>query len=134
MVRLAQISDIDAVSKLASKNNKFLGFVMKVSLQEAIQRKELIVYDNGEILGFCNFHFNKTGYITIYEICTDQNARGKGIGKALFQYCQKRAPIQLKVTIDNTDAHKFYDKMGGFIARKEQGKKRELLVYRFNKI
>ena len=89
--------------------------------------KPVFVYDDGEVLGyaFCQttevkdnllLEDNKTLYID--DICVDEKARGKHVGKALYEYVRDYARsigchnITLNVWEGNNPAISFYKNMG----------------------
>ena len=89
--------------------------------------KPVFVYDDGEVLGyaFCQttevkdnllLEDNKTLYID--DICVDEKARGKHVGKALYEYVRDYASsigchnITLNVWEGNNPAISFYQNMG----------------------
>ena len=89
--------------------------------------KPVFVYDDGEVLGyaFCQLtevkdHLlledNKSVYID--DICVDEKARGKHVGKALYEYVRDYARsigchnITLNVWEGNNPAISFYKNMG----------------------
>jgi ribosomal protein S18 acetylase RimI-like enzyme len=89
--------------------------------------KPIFVHDDGEVQGyaFCQIsevrnnqllEDDKTLYID--DICVDENARGKHIGKALYEYVRDYARsigchhITLNVWEGNTAALNFYRNMG----------------------
>ena len=89
--------------------------------------KPVFVYDDGEVLGyaFCQLtevkdHLlledNKSLYID--DICVDEKARGKHVGKALYEYVRNYARsigchnITLNVWEGNNPAISFYENMG----------------------
>lgn len=130
-IRLATNEDIDLISKIANKNSKELGFVMKVALRESVLRESLIVceyYD--EVVGFCHFRKRKDGITIIYELCIKKEFRGKGLGKMLIDFLP--TPIILKCPIDNL-SNKFYEHNNFILLRTEKGKKRELNVWKKEK-
>lgn len=122
--------DVDAVDDLFAANNDFLGFVMRVSLEEAVQKKQLLVCEDillEEVLGAVHFRMTKRGYITIYEIAAKH--KGLRIGDILIGELKKyKMDIKLKVTEDNEGAIKFYKRNGFEQQAIEQGKKRNLIV------
>jgi hypothetical protein len=65
----------------------------------------------------------------IYEICTPQEARGKGIGRAIIERIP--LPIELKCPLDNESNH-FYQHIGFRKVRVDPGKKRQLNVWRLD--
>ena len=89
--------------------------------------KPVFVYDDGEVLGyaFCQvtevkdnllLEDNKSLYID--DICVDEKARGKHVGKALYEYVRDYAQsigchnITLNVWEGNNPAISFYKNMG----------------------
>jgi ribosomal protein S18 acetylase RimI-like enzyme len=89
--------------------------------------KPIFVYDDGGVLGyaFCQVteikdHLLLEDIKTLYidDICVDENARGKHVGKALYEYVQNYARsigcnnITLNVWEGNDPALQFYRNMG----------------------
>lgn len=87
----------------------------------------VFVYDEGTVLGyaFCQVKEVKDDLLlqdikTLYidDICVDETARGKHVGKALFEYVREYAAsigcrnITLNVWEGNTPALNFYKSMG----------------------
>ncbi|MBR5644739.1 MAG: GNAT family N-acetyltransferase, partial [Salinivirgaceae bacterium] len=89
--------------------------------------KPIFVFDDGGVLGyaFCQIsevqndillQDTKTMYID--DICVDENARGKHVGKALFEFVRDYAQtigchnITLNVWTGNDAAQSFYKNMG----------------------
>ena len=89
--------------------------------------KPIFVYDDGMVLGyaFCQITEVKDHQLlenikTLYidDICVDENARGKHVGKALYEYVHDYAQsigcnnITLNVWEGNDPAWHFYKNMG----------------------
>ena len=89
--------------------------------------KPIFVYDDGGVLGyaFCQVteikdHLLLEDIKTLYidDICVDENARGKHVGKALYEYVHDYAKsigcnnITLNVWEGNDPALQFYRNMG----------------------
>lgn len=89
--------------------------------------KPIFVFDNGEVLGhaFCLITEARNDKLlqdikTLYidDICVDEKARGKHVGKALYEYVSDYAlsigcnNITLNVWEGNTPALSFYRSMG----------------------
>ena len=89
--------------------------------------KPIFVYDEGMVLGyaFCQISEVKNNQLledikTLYidDICVDENARGKHVGKALYEYVLDYAKsigcnnITLNVWEGNEPALRFYRSMG----------------------
>ena len=93
----------------------------------ADDRNPIFVYDDGEVLGhaFCQIKEVKNHQLlqdikTLYidDICVDEKARGKHVGKALYEYVRDYARsigcynITLNVWEGNDPALSFYKNMG----------------------
>ena len=91
------------------------------------ENKPIFVYDDGTVSGyaFCQVSEIKDNLLledikTLYidDICVDENARGKHIGKALYEHVVEFARAQgfynvtLNVWTCNPSAMKFYEAMG----------------------
>lgn len=91
------------------------------------ETKPIFVYDDGEVLGyaFCQMSEVKDDRLlqdrkTLYidDLCVDEAARGKHIGKALFDFVRDYAKsigchaITLNVWEGNDSAIRFYQNMG----------------------
>lgn len=128
MIRLASEHDLTDIKRIANQNREFIGFVMKVALMEAIQKKSLLVFeDQSGVVGFVHYHPRKDGWHTIHELAVTKNLHSKGIGQQLFNSVP--LPIRLKTTEDNVKALDFYAKNGMTIVGEENGKKRKLTVF-----
>lgn len=90
-------------------------------------RPVFVADDNGEIEGyaFCVFQNNGNSHVltdikTLYidDLCVNEKARGKHIGKTLYEYVARFAKnegcynVTLNVWAGNENAIKFYEKMG----------------------
>lgn len=128
MIRLAIPEDLSVISKIARQNREFIGFVMQVALLEAIKKDSLYVYEKDQqVIGFVHFHKRLDGWTTLHEIAVAKEFHHQGIGKQLLEI--PTAPVRLKTTIDNQNAIAFYEKYGFSLTGKQQGKKRELLIF-----
>ena len=89
--------------------------------------KPVFVFDDGEVQGyaFCQVSEIRNNQLledikTLYidDICVDENARGKHVGKALYEYVRDYAKsvgcnnITLNVWTGNKPAQHFYQSMG----------------------
>ena len=89
--------------------------------------KPIFVYDDGEVLGhaFCQITYVKSHKLlqdakTLYidDICVDEKARGKHVGKALYEFVRDYAKsigcynMTLNVWEGNDPALSFYKNMG----------------------
>ena len=141
MIRRAEIKDIPGIISLLHQVNMvhhvlrpdlFKPYTTKYNEQElealiGDDNKPIFVFDNGEVLGhaFCMITEVKGDKLlqdikTLYidDICVDENARGKHIGKALYEYVRDYAQsigcnnITLNVWDGNDAALSFYRNMG----------------------
>lgn len=141
MIRKACKEDIRRIIELLHQVNMvhhkirpdlFKPYTTKYSEQELESllddnSKPIFVYDNGVILGyaFCQISEIKNHLLledikTLYidDICVDENARGKHVGKALYEYVRDYAQsigcnnITLNVWEGNEPASQFYKNMG----------------------
>ncbi len=141
MIRKANKEDIKALTKLlyqadavhnGIRPDLFKSDAPKYNEQELASiindnSKPIFVYDDGEVVGhaFCQItevrnHRLLQDIKTLYidDICVDEAARGKHIGKALFEYVRDYAKsigcnnITLNVWEGNDPAYAFYRSMG----------------------
>jgi len=141
MIRKAITNDIEQIINLLHQVNMvhhiirpdlFKPHTTKYNEQELSkmldnENKPIFVFDDGGVLGyaFCQIsevqndillQDTKTMYID--DICVDENARGKHVGKALFEYVRNYAQtigchnITLNVWTGNDAAQSFYKNMG----------------------
>ena len=141
MIRTANKNDIKRIIELLHQVNMvhhvlrpdlFKPYTTKYNEQELEallnnQSKPIFVYDDGTVLGyaFCQVSEVKDDQLledvkTLYidDICVDENARGKHIGKALYEHVHHYAKsigcnnITLNVWEGNDPAWHFYKNMG----------------------
>jgi N-acetylglutamate synthase-like GNAT family acetyltransferase len=124
MVRLATLTDIDAIKEVAKHYVKELGFILRPALEEAVRREELLYEDKTN--SFCHYHTRRDGVSVIYEICVPVEHRGGGIAKAMINMIPP--PIQLKCPVDN-ESNKFYEHFGFKLLCVDPGEKRMLNVW-----
>lgn len=141
MIRRASVNDIKQIINLLHQVNMvhhiirpdlFKPHTTKYNEQDLSKmldndNKPIFVFDDGGVLGyaFCQIsevqndillQDTKTMYID--DICVDENARGKHVGKALFEYVRDYAQtigchnITLNVWTGNDAAQSFYKNMG----------------------
>ena len=141
MIRKANKEDIKRIIELLHQVNMvhhvirpdlFKPHTTKYNEQELevmlnVSNKPIFVYDDGDVRGyaFCQITEVKDDQLledikTLYidDICVDENARGKHIGKALYEYVRDYAKsigcnnITLNVWEGNEPALRFYRNMG----------------------
>lgn len=141
MIRRANVNDIKQIINLLHQVNMvhhiirpdlFKPHTTKYNEQELSKmldndNKPIFVFDDGGVLGyaFCQISEVKNDILlqdtkTMYidDICVDENARGKHVGKALFEFVCDYAQaigchnITLNVWTGNDAAQSFYKNMG----------------------
>lgn len=146
MVRKADINDIGRIMELLHQVNRvhyeirpdlFKPNTTKYDEQELAallndENKPIFVYDDGEVLGhaFClvtevkdNLLLQDIKTLYIDDICVDEKARGRHVGKALYGYVRDYAVaigcnnITLNVWEGNDPALSFYKNMGMHIQK-----------------
>jgi len=136
-VRPLTNDDITAAKELADENRDALGFLPLAKLIEAARdNRALVASINGVVVAFVLFrHRKKDLQTTLSDICVSKDYSKQGIGKmlvdALLKDCciKSRDFIQLKCPID-LPANCFYEKLGFSLYAIEDGKKRQLKVWR----
>lgn len=142
-IRRAEEKDIEKVSHLLNevleihakiRPDIFISGTTKYTNEELLKIFQddnrpvfVAVDDNDEVFGyaFCKFErqpfsTNMKDFKTLYidDLCVDQKARGKGAGRALYDYVCSYAKkngcydITLNVWEGNDSARAFYDHMG----------------------
>jgi N-acetylglutamate synthase-like GNAT family acetyltransferase len=136
-IRTATLSDLDAVKHIADSHRKALGFVLRSSLAESIQRGELLVAEgNGRVVGFVEYHLRRDKQVTLYHIAIASDEYRQGIGQALFYSLRKESEsnggtrILLKCPVD-LEANQFYQSLGFDLVDIQNGRKRPLNVWAF---
>lgn len=141
MIRKAQIQDIETICRLleqvlkvhhAGRPDLFRESGKKYdekALQEMLQCPEnpIFVYEEGgAVLGYimCQEHaisgsaLKSVKTLYIDDLCVEEKARGKGVGKKLFQFVKDYAQengfynITLHVWEGNLGAKQFYESLG----------------------
>ena len=141
MIRKASKEDIKRIIDLLHQVNMvhhvlrpdlFKPYTTKYSEQELElilkdNNKPIFVYDDKMVLGYAFCQINEVRYhqllednkmLYIDDICVDEGARGKHIGKALYEYVLEYAKsigcdnITLNVWEGNNPALQFYKNMG----------------------
>jgi len=128
-IQLATLDDKEAIAKLWRKESAMLGALYMGALKERIERYSVhIAVENDTILGFVEYRKRKDGMNVVYHIAVDSSQRQKGIGQALLNcLC---LPIRLKVTSDNPNAIRFYERYGMLrVAEDSASTGRALYVY-----
>lgn len=115
MIRQATMEDKEAIAQLwrtEQKESGLLGGLIMGGLKDAILRYSVnVAFENDTILGFVEYRKRqRDGVSVVYHIAVDKMHRGKGIGQSLLNSLS--LPIFLKVTSDNENAIRFYERYG----------------------
>lgn len=139
MIEVKPISNeyIDSVKSLADANRDSLGFVTLKKFEEIVdQQRGLVALQDDTVIGFVIYRHRKIDLqTTLSEICVHTNYRGKHVGamlmSALIRDCEQRHRefIQLKCPVDLL-ANGFYERLGFELHTFEDGKRRQLKVWR----
>lgn len=115
--REAQYQDVATIKKLANKNRYFLGSLLPLWILSSIQDDELDVAcdQNGNLIGFIQYHRRRDGWTTIYKVCVAEEHRRYGIATRLIRNVVK-GPTSLRCSSANP-AIKLYKKLGFKIRR-----------------
>lgn len=135
VVRTATEADLDEVKQLFDEHRTELGFVLRPSLVKSIQKNELIVaFQDNVVVGAVHFHHRRDGQTTLYHIAVRPIARHNGVGTALIRALSDRCIaggskcILLKCPSE-LSANAFYVRIGFVEKSVEPGKHRELNVW-----
>ena len=138
-IRMATQEDINRCKEIVDKHRNVFGFLSRPIFQDAAERRSLLVAldSNQNVLGFVRFNHRVRGTETaLYDICVDHGFQGQGIGRALIsaliEECIKvpRLSIVLRCP-EGLPSNDFYQHIGFRQAGIEQGKRRNLIVWRY---
>lgn len=129
---------LDSVKSLADANRDSLGFVPLKKVEEVVeQQRGIVALQDEAVIGFVFYRHRKIDLqTTLSDICVQTMHRGKQVGSmlldALIRDCeqQHREFIQLKCPVD-LPANGFYRRLDFTLHKIEDGKKRQLNVWRF---
>ena len=138
-VRLIHSGHIDAVKSLADANRDSLGFMTHKKLEEIVEQKRgIVALQDDTVIGFVFFRHRKIDMqTTLSEICVQTDCRGQHVGTqlicGLIRDCEQRCRefIQLKCPVD-LPSNEFYRKMGFRLHMIEDGRRRQLKVWRLS--
>ncbi len=137
VINKATPSDINGIKKIADAHRKELGFVRRPSLLESINRAEVFVArQNGNIIGFVEYHHRKDEQTTLYNIAIEPAYRNTGVArnliKQLIQESKERQKTRILLKCPNDlAANSFYEKFGFELYQVEPGKKRKLNIWQW---
>lgn len=135
LIRKAAEDDLDGIKNLADAHRHELGFVLRPALGRGIAGGEfLVAVDQGNLIGFADYHHRRDGQTTLYNVCVKTEYRRQGVGTSLMEalrleaLAHGRRTIRLKCPVD-LPANSFYKSMGFRLKQKESGRKRVLVVW-----
>jgi N-acetylglutamate synthase-like GNAT family acetyltransferase len=137
IIRKALIEEVDSIKKITDQNKNELGFVLKPALVRSVQQNEvLVVLENEEIVGFCNYHHRLDKRTTLHNILIIKRHQGNGVGLKLFLKMVDEAKQigQYEVILrcpQDLSANEFYRRIGCHLSNIEEGKKRRLCVWTY---
>lgn len=153
MIRYYEEIDIDQIAKIIVEGwkNAYKGiidqdYLDKLDYKERAERiktkyqkQKAIVYEENNIIkGYCRFGENRDEekeYGEIYALYIKYDERQKGIGKKLVQNALKilnensYKEVVIWCLKDNTQARKFYEKIGGKLYKEKQTQIGDRLYY-----
>ena len=134
-IRRARPEDVVGAKAVADRHKAELGFVRQAILQEAQEKKWLLVaVRNEQVIGFANFRIRRDSNATLYDIVVDKPYRRQDIGKRFIQRLTWLVNvaggehIRLKCP-QSLPANAFYEKLRFIHTGTEAGKKRPLNVW-----
>lgn len=137
-VRSGEAEDIEGIKWLADTHKHELGFLRRPALLEAIQRKELLVAQNGtNLIGFVEYRHRRDLQTTLYNIVVHPNYRNQGMGRSLVAALERDALQKGKTLIvlkcpEDLSANFFYERIGFSKVNVEPGKSRRLNIWQKN--
>ncbi|PCK32810.1 GNAT family N-acetyltransferase [Pseudoalteromonas piscicida] len=109
------IRHLDTIHNLLS-NTYWAKQIPKALLEKAIKNSLSFMYldEKGEFQGFCRVITDFTTFAYLADVIVDENARGKGIGKAIVQAVVEHPQLQglRRFMLATLDAHTLYEKFG----------------------
>jgi N-acetylglutamate synthase-like GNAT family acetyltransferase len=135
-IRKAEMSDLPDIKKIADSHKRELGFVMRPVLARSIEHKELFVAVNDEgIIGFVQYHHRLDSQTTLHNIVVKPDYRESGIGQKLIEALEieSRSKNQGHILLKcpkGLPANDFYQCLGYKRVAEEQGKSRQLNIWR----
>lgn len=137
ILRKPTLDDLNQIKSIADSNRDSLGFVIKGEFLFSIKKKWMFVIDiESKICGFINYRHRKDDVTTVYQICVEDQNRGKGYGSFLMDKLAEEAKkcgkkeIRLKSPIKN-ESNEFYRNYGFEIISKEKRKQNTILIWQY---
>lgn len=130
-VRYLNIGDVQAAYRLFSRaGGDAIGQVFTKALIKQTQKRQLLgVFEDGKLVGVCDFNRKRTGETVIYEIVVDKEYRRRGYGREMIKRLIDEGRVVVLKCPEELEANNFYKKIGGRLLRQEKGKKRRLNVW-----
>jgi len=130
----AELKHFKSVVFIAREDIDLLGWLPTTAFKNAIEKGHILVAaDDKRVYGFVEFGAVTKPKWTIHKIAVIKPARRYGIGGLLIEGLiavagEIGAGVRLKVTEDNENAIKFYQRHGFSLIEVEQSKTRKLWV------
>lgn len=130
---------VEEVYPVFNEHTEELGFISKVQIEQAEERDQLYVRrnDDDEVVAAAIIrHCVNKPQTTLQDIATKEEARGMGLAKDIIEeaaedsthpYMYARCPVDLP-------SNNFYEKMGWELVETEEGKNRDLNLWRLELI
>ena len=113
--------ELESIYKVYRRCGQYFGWVRKNEMLDSMSKGYMYtIYIDDEIHGFCRFNHQRAGGVVIYEICLDEECRGKGIGRKIINKLPK--PIKAKCPT-NFESNNFYQHLGFILQGQEYTKK-----------
>src|ERR1700690_3394635 len=84
LIRYATEGDIERCKSIASQFPLELPFINRAQFQQSVNKQELFVAYDAEIVGFIRWHACRDGWSTVYDLAVDKDFQDKGIGRMLL--------------------------------------------------
>lgn len=100
LIRKAAEDDLDGIKNLADAHRHELGFVLRPALGRGIAGGEsLVAVDQGNLIGFADYHHRRDGQTTLYHLCVIPEYRRQGVGTSLMEALRLEALAHGRRTI-----------------------------------
>ena len=136
-LRQAKINDKDYIRNIAWQYKAEIGFVNPSSIQDAINRNNLVVAElNGKIIGYQLYrHLKRKPQTTLYNKVVLPDFRRQGIATTLVDYVvseaiEKGNKFVIVKCVKGLDSNAFHINYGFKLLTVEKGKLRQVNVYK----
>jgi len=129
--RTLTIEDFEALYSLYKPSAKTLGHMPKDAFKDYLKKGRVLgcIQNTGEIVGYLMFGTRRDGRVRIAHLCVDEDKRGKGIARKLFEAFVSSPPTDstyIKVSCrKDYAANKLWPKLGFFPIDEKKGRSKE---------